>query len=274
MQARLSPFSLTLVIGVYECPQALDAVLARVMRGTSLPEAILIADDGSGAGTSGVADAWRARAPMPVRHIWQEHEGFRHARILNKAIAASSEDYLVFLDGDMLPETHFIADHRRLAERGCFVQGHRSNIPQKLVRRCLEKESTLTFARLLGRVRPLGDSIRWPRPGLRYRENCLHALGGNLGVWREDADVVNGFDETFTGWGGEDEEFVARLCHAGRRAKHVHGWAIAWHLDHPQVSQANYADNRERLEESLASGRIACPVGLAQHRENTLAEAS
>ncbi len=91
---------LTVIVNTYENPVALDAVLARLCRARLLADEIVVADDGSGPGTREVIERWKKRAPMPLRHAWQEHNGFRRARILNAAIAQTGGAYVVFLDGD------------------------------------------------------------------------------------------------------------------------------------------------------------------------------
>ena len=73
----------------------------------------------------------RRRKPCRAEHVWQPHEGFRRARILNQAIARARSEYLVFLDGDTLPHPQFIADHRRLGRRGAFIQGHRALVKER-----------------------------------------------------------------------------------------------------------------------------------------------
>ena len=51
--------------------------------------------------------------------------GFRAAEIRNRALLASRGDYCVFLDGDCIARSDFIASHRKLAQRGWFVTGNR-----------------------------------------------------------------------------------------------------------------------------------------------------
>ena len=42
--------------------------------------------------------------------------------------------------------------------------------------------------------------------------------GGNVGIWREDFEQLNGFDENFQGWGCEDDDLGKRLRQSGVRA--------------------------------------------------------
>src|SRR5882762_1924964 len=124
---------LTLVISAYEQPLSLVKVLKGYSRQTRWPDEVFITDDGSGEETRRLIDEWRRTAPVPVKHIWHEHEGFRKVILLNKAVAASSGDYLVFTDGDCVPHPRYIADHEKLAERGFWVQGRRCYVKEPYV---------------------------------------------------------------------------------------------------------------------------------------------
>lgn len=60
-------------------------------------------------------------------------------------------------------------------------------------------------------------------------------LGCHFSLFREDVERVNGFDEKFTGWGLEDDDFARRLYKAGLRGRSVILEARALHLRHPSV---------------------------------------
>lgn len=45
------------------------------------------------------------------------------AAIRNKAIAASSGDYVIHVDGDLILQRNFIQDHILFAREDCYVSG-------------------------------------------------------------------------------------------------------------------------------------------------------
>src|SRR5260370_40187876 len=110
--------SLSLIIIHYNQPEYLARVLNAVASQPSKPAEVLLADDGSAEETRLVFSSWAPRQQMRTEHVRQSHDGFRKARILNQAIARAQGDYLVFLDGDIVPHPKFIADHLRLSQSG------------------------------------------------------------------------------------------------------------------------------------------------------------
>ena len=75
---------------------------------------IVIADDGSGDETRQLVENIKKQAPVEIKHIWQQDDGFQKCRILNKAIMASEGNYLIFTDGDCIPRADFVEQHLRL----------------------------------------------------------------------------------------------------------------------------------------------------------------
>jgi len=258
---------LGLIINTYNQPEYLARVLNAVDRQISAPDEVVLADDGSTAATRDVFTAGTAKRPFRCEHVWQKQEGFRRSRILNQAIARAQSAYLVFLDGDTVPYPRFIADHRELAQRGWFVQGHRALI---------EKKAAVYFglndfatdrrrALLQWQISGLKHGFRWPRPFRRARSDLRGIRGCNLGIWREDLVRTNGYNEAFVGWGREDSELALRLMNAGVRRLDVRGRALCYHLWHPPASRAGLPTNDDRLEQARREKAVRCHLGLDQH---------
>ncbi len=260
----------SLIVTTYNWPQALQLTLASVARQRRMPDEVIIADDGSGPDTAALIRQWTRHSTMAgclLRHVWQEDRGFRLARSRNGAIVASSGDYIVLIDGDMILHPRFIADHLDCARRDCFIQGARPQL------------STSTTQKLLQSGIPDVDLLS---PGLsrrayawrntflsRLRSSAKFTLGGiqgcNQSFWRHHFLQVNGYDERFTGWGPEDREFAARLLHIGVKRNYVRHRAIAYHLQHRSraPSQPNPFDRL--LQETLHRRSVRCTQGADLH---------
>ena len=181
------------------------------------------------------------------------------------AIAKATGNYIVFMDGDCIPRSSFIADHMEIANKACFVQARRAFVEGSVVSDYLKGKKSLRMLWLSGKISGRIKTIRWPKPIIK--SNCeLHGiLGCNLGIWKQDLIDVNGYDEAFEGWGAEDSDLAARLFHLGKKRRFVYGRAILFHLNHQQLSRDNYDYNKKLLSQTIASKTIRCDKGLVQY---------
>jgi glycosyltransferase involved in cell wall biosynthesis len=264
---------ISVIVSTYDRPDALGACLRSLGRQTDGNFQIVVADDGSGPATRDTVGAWKARLGLPLTHVWQEDRGFRLAEIRNRAIAASSGDYLVFLDGDCIAPSRFVAAHRALAEPGFFVAGNRALLSRRLTLDILANNrepecwSLLSWAqhRARGDINRLLPLITLPLGPLRKRlaTEWEGVRGGNFAFHRADLERVDGFETAFTGWGLEDSDIVIRMIRSGVRRKDGRFATGVLHLWHPQADRSRFAANKTQLAELITSDRVRAVSGLS-----------
>lgn len=252
---------------------ALDAVLRSLSRQSDDRFEVIVADDGSGPATAAMIESWKSRLGRPLSHVWHERNGFRAAEIRNRAILASSGRYCIFLDGDCLTRSDFVAIHRKLAEPGWFVAGNRMLLSEELTKTVLRANlaaETWSFPdflreRLRGGVNRLVPLLRLPLGLLRkLRPQAWHdARSCNLAVWRTDLDRVDGFDADYVGWGREDSDLLVRLLRAGIRRKDGMFATAVLHLWHPAADRGALADNDRKFDDAREAGAIHARKGLS-----------
>ena len=267
---------IAVVLTTYNRPDALTAVLEGYLAQTDPAFAVVVADDGSTDATRAVVDRFRARAPFPLGHVWQEDRGFRAGAIRNRAVAGTDAPYLLFSDGDCVPGSDFVARHRALAEPGWFLVGHRVLLAEGFSARVLRDGVPIAqwgagrwlrawLARDLDRLLPL---LRLPDLAALRRmapSRWEGAKSCNLSLWRSEFLAVNGFDESYAGWGLEDSDLAIRLLAAGIRRKSARFSAPVFHLWHPEQDRSSLPENRRRLEAVLQSGRTAAVAGIDRY---------
>ena len=89
--------------------------------------------------------------------------------------------------------------------------------------------------------------------------------GCNFSVSREALLNVNGFDESYRGWGYEDSDIGVRLINSGMRIKSLRFAAPVLHLWHPEEPRDRAALNTEELSCAIRSGRTHALKGLREH---------
>ncbi len=261
---------ISVAVVTYNWPQALELVLRALAAQTELPCEVIVTDDGSRSATRELLVRLARDYPTRLVHLWQPDEGARMSRARNCAIAAAQGDYLVLLDGDMVVERHFVADHRAFARRGSFVQGSRVLSDAALSARMLGGEPGGAvpgfFSRGIERRRHtlrLPALARWStRPGQRQGgiKSC------NMGFWRDDLLRLNGFNEAMNGWGREDTELAVRAFHAGLLRRDVRFSALATHLYHPTRKHDVRDNPNDRiLQETRDRQLLRCQLGVDRH---------
>jgi glycosyltransferase involved in cell wall biosynthesis len=263
------------ILTTYNRPEALRAVLEGYSAQDTHDFELLVADDGSTEETGALVEEYRRRAAFSVQHVWQEDHGFRAGAARNRALARTRAEYVIFSDGDCVPPRFFVSRHRALAERGYFLAGNRILLGAALTAAVLEHHLSIHrwstakwlvawVRRDVNRALPL---IRLPDGAFRARSPAQWegVKTCNLSAWRSDLERANGFDERYSGWGLEDSDLVIRLLHAGVRHKSARFAAPVFHLWHRENDRTRVAENRARLDELLASGRIVAVEGLDRY---------
>lgn len=259
--------SVSLIATTYNWPQALAAVLESVLRQRVMPCEVIIADDGSRDDTRALIAEYAARFTLPLIHCWQEDRGFRAAAARNRALAMSTGDRIVYVDGDVVLHPEFVASHAAFARNGEYIQGSRAPLDAQRTAEILANPA---------------HAPHWTQRGVRRKQNAIHApflswlvpsakdgrtgtRSCNLGVWREDAIRVNGFDERYEGWGREDTDFCWRLINAGVKRRDLKFAAVQFHLHHKDLSRASEPAHEARLARVVQDRVIRAERGVDQY---------
>jgi glycosyltransferase involved in cell wall biosynthesis len=266
--------NISFVVLTYNRTDALLAVLRSLAAQCSAQHEVLIADDGSR--PEEIQKLFDQCPPFhcSVRHVWHPDTGFTAAGARNLAAAHARFEYLVFLDGDCIPNQNMVAGHTRLAETGCFVNGSRVLLSRALSTQVLQQDVDLPHsssafwfkAWLRGDSNKLLHLLNWPwrlfrvKQGFRWRgiRSC------NFGVWRQDFLKVNGFDETFQGWGHEDADLVLRLSHLGIQRKNGFMATEVFHLWHQENKRDRESSNKNRVIQRMQTNQVQADRGLRE----------
>jgi glycosyltransferase involved in cell wall biosynthesis len=234
--------STSILVTSYNQASSLRLLFASLDRQTNKDFEVIIADDGSSDGTQELCHEKRT---FPLIFVTQEDVGYRKSKILNQALRKAASDYLIFIDGDVILERHFVQDHLHLRKTGHFVCGRRvelgpklspsitvsdvsrgdfDHLQMKVILSALKKD-TISIKRGLRITYPLlRKALGYDRP--------LDLLGSNFSVWKTDLISVNGFNESLESYWGEDGDLFIRLRNAGKRPVGAKSLCIQYHVFH------------------------------------------
>ncbi len=226
----------SVIVPYYAQAEELGRTLA-ALEGQTYPRElfeVVVVDDGS------PEPLERPReTPLDVKVVRQEDLGFGLARARNTGVRAAAHDVLVFLDADVLPEADWLVAHARWhhAVPDAVTLAWRVHV-------AVDGMDAETIRRRPGTLKELVKGREVDRTEFRWFESYIRktdeltskesddvfvrVAGGNMGVRREFYELMGGFDESFTQWGGEDQEFLYRAYMRGGLLVPVRE-AFAWH---------------------------------------------
>jgi glycosyltransferase involved in cell wall biosynthesis len=230
----------SVIMSTYNAEEWLEKVIWGFSVQTESDFEIIIADDGSGPKTRELIQKLSTEVRMPLVHVWQEDNGFQKTQILNKAIVASSSDYLIFTDGDCIPRADFVATHLAKREKGYFLSGGYFKLPMDISKAITREDIIAQKCFKASWLKEQGlksGTLKLTAKG--FVESLLNFItptkatwnGHNASACKSDIIAVNGFNREMQ-YGGEDREMGERLLNSGLRAKQIRYSAICVHLDH------------------------------------------
>jgi glycosyltransferase involved in cell wall biosynthesis len=266
--------TLSVIITTFDEPENLGLVLRALARQDTMPDEVLIADDGS---SDANVDTLRQIAEeLPFRnllHIWQPDDEFRASRSRNNAVHESSGEILLFLDQDTMPHRDWISTHlRHLKPRNVNLGSVLNLTEEQAARLSVDSVSSGAFETLHGpecmeilrrRQRSYVTYALLRRAGIGIK-NRPTLRSCNVAAWREDLVRVNGFDEAYVGWGQEDNDLGRRLYMSGVRPIGLVDKALVSHIPHPRrYTEWKEGTNLARYRKKIA--HFACEAGLTAH---------
>lgn len=268
-------FSTAVVVTTCNSPHTLRLVLLALMRQRIPPDEVLVADDGSKASTLAMLRELNEPLPFTLRHVWQPDEGFRLARSRNNAIHHTECDALAFLDQDVLPGREWLRAHLAALCAHSVCLG--SVMDWSSWTACEKLEP---FVRE-GRFEQMVETSQRQRLALRQRQALRQCWfrrlrvskahkprlqGNNFCIFRSTLEAVNGFDETYEGWGQEDDDLARRLYAIGVKPLPVHDTALAYHLAHETRRPQRWRDGPNAARFRARGWTAVCRAGLMRSR--------
>ena len=259
----------SLNISTYNWPEALALCLLSIKAQKVLPDEVIIADDGSAESTKLLIERFQKDFPVPIKHVWQPDEGFQLTKIRNKGIAASSYEYIIQIDGDLILHPMFVADHIAFSKHGTFVGGSRVLLNKEYSENLLNRKNisiNLFNKGVSNKLNGLRINTLTTYLADRYKINDVYYLRGcNMAFWKQDLVKVNGYNEALTGWGREDNEIAIRLVNSGIQKRTLKFGGIAYHIYHPGEEKIKFDKNDALLKEAIETKTTYCSKGLNQY---------
>ncbi|MEZ6241719.1 MAG: galactosyltransferase-related protein [Phycisphaerales bacterium] len=273
------------VILVTHTPERLRRTFLALASQTTPPTTITLSCDVDDDAIRDVAQSACDEFAIDLTLVQRAHAGVsRSAQVRNNAVRAVLEHHpardslLIFLDADCVPEPDLVRKHLDMGGVGLVVLAHRYELTEAQTESFDEDalrrgewparptaDQTQALAHRAKRLRRQARLRRW---GMA-KAHKPKLLSANFSVALADYLRVNGFDETYEGWGQEDDDLGRRLYQIGVRPVIAVDTIAAFHQYHPTRAPRAWEQgpNASRLSERAPS---RCARGV----ENPLEQAA
>jgi chondroitin synthase len=276
--------ALSVVIPTFNRTRLLSITLASlVIQRTNYNFEVIVADDGSSENIVAVVREFESK--LDLKYVRQQDKGYQLCAIRNLGLRAAKYPYVAILDCDMAPDESWVESYIEalIQNEDTAYIGPRKYIDTSTVscNEIIVKKSRLReFAEIpakeaLGRIASNGvskdwrlkhfaetDSLRLSRFPFRFF-SC-----GNVAFAKKWLDKVGWFDEEFSDWGGEDNEFGYRLFRAGCFFQSLEG-AMAFHQEPPGNENETDRDAGKKITSEIVVQKVPVFYRKAKSIKNT-----
>lgn len=239
---------LSIVVPTFNRSKILEITLACLCnQKTKFNYEVIVADDGSKENIEQVIRKFEQL--IDIKYVRQKDNGYQLCAVRNLGLRTARYNFVAILDCDMAPNPLWVQSYMELLELDDDVAliGPRKYIDTTEYNylEFLEDESLLeklpeiiTNNQVAGKIER-SKSVDWRLEHFEKTDNLRHCntpfryfSGGNVAFAKKWLERASWFDEEFTHWGGEDNEFGYRLYREGCYFRSVDG-AMAYHQEPP-----------------------------------------
>ena len=236
---------------------------------------VIISEDDDAEATSNFISEQQALLSFPLIHVSQSDEGFRKCKALNRAIAATSTDFIIFIDGDCIPHRHLVKQYLLAKQPGRVMYGRRVMLSEKITTSIFHNKNMNSFVfinLLLKGCKRVEEGLYLPFiPQVFKRKKAGRLLGCNMGIFKQDLLFINGFDEDYIfAGGGEDSDIEWRLEAFNKLSFYSMKFsAIVYHLYHiDRFTRDMELKNNVVLSRKIKENHFVCINGIIKLGKN------
>lgn len=269
----------SVIVTLYKDLEAMKLILDALKHQTYQNFEVIVAEDDNASETVEFIKNYNG---LDIKHVSHEDIGRTKTVIQNKAVRISDGDYLIFIDGDILPYTTFIEGQLTLAKPKRIMSGRRVHLNRKMSQKVragkvtvlnLEKNFLLyALGMLFDKEARIEQGLFFHPKGWIYttflgnRKRNGNILGCNWSCFKEDFVAINGFDESYgLSCLGDDTDLDWRFKANGCELFSSKNIANCFHLYHKHNEPTPYENTPPEvimMQERMAQGAFYASKGL------------
>ena len=272
----------SVIIPTYKDLVALELILDALKLQTYKNFEVVVAEDDNAEDTKAFLKQY---SHLDISHVCHENIANRKTIIQNKAVAQATGEYLIFIDGDVIPYKNFIKNQVQIAAKKVVLSGRRVNL-NKYISISLRKKNIKAiviekFYWLFALYFIFDRNVRYEqgfsinptgwiyKKFIKNRVRNTEIIGCNFSCYKEDFVAINGFDEAYgESRIGDDIDLTWRFKAAGYKLVSSINIANVFHLFHKKISvQKDWTEERTMLKNNKEKSLFFCQDGLNKYMQ-------
>lgn len=253
------PSRAAVVITTYNSARELGICLRSFTNQSNNDFDIFIAEDGEDKETEYKIAQFRDFFPDRIQHRRHSDQGYRKAKINNDVFRElHNYDVIICVDGDTFQHQNFVEDHLKMHDKHdrLLFMGRRIDLGPK-VTESITEENVLGFNQgpswklfqsvIDGETKNMSRAFRIGNMLLQKilkRDKVADLLGSNYSISTKLMFEVNGYDEDYQSYWGEDGDLFVRVRNAGATIRGMKSYAIQFHLFHKRRDPTKEHESR------------------------------
>ena len=243
---------------------------------------MIFTDDGSKEDLKEILKKYKDKCEFKIKYIYQEDLGFRKSKACNNAVMESEGNYLIFLDQDAIFPNDLIETFIKNKKKNSFsiLRVIWSENNERIdIQKILEK-SKWSYEEVISKVSIdhfkvlkkylLRDKYNNFRYRIRLRDRGTGLMGIGFALSKKDYLEINGYDEDYKGWGGEDADLGLRLYTLGLKSVTFSTKMPSIHMCHPLDPTKLGSQNKKiynEKKEKIIKGNYKCIYGIENRKD-------
>ena len=272
---------ISLIVTLYNRLEYARNMILALQQQTKQIDELIFADDGSSEDVYEYIKDLLQECKFKIKYVYQQDIGFRLAASRNNGARAAENEYLIFLDQDVIFDKDFIKliYESRKKKRMIFSEalGSSDEEKQRIQKIINEKYDYEAIYGIMPEEKKLEQDSFVKKEKLynilyklKLRTRGAKIVGLIFSLYKEDYIAINGFDENYVGWGHEDDDFGNRFFKYGGETYSFKFERYPIHMYHKSASTKDGSVNenyyRKRKKE-ICKSNYKCEYGFGNRKD-------
>lgn len=272
---------ITLIVTLYNRLEYARNMILALQQQTKQIDELIFADDGSSEDVYEYIKDLLQECKFKIKYVYQQDIGFRLAASRNNGARAAENEYLIFLDQDVVFDRDFIQRiyEARKRKRMIFSEALGSSKEEKeeIQKIINEKYDYEKIYKIMPKEKKLEQDSFVKKEKLynvlyklKLRTRGAKIVGLIFSLYKEDYVAINGFDENYVGWGHEDDDFGNRFFKYGGETYSFKFERYPIHMYHRSASPKDGSINENyyrKKKKEISKSNYRCEYGFNNRKD-------